>query len=170
TCLRVAREAAALAAAADDHALTAVCRSSSRHEARLEEVMHAVHQEAVEAEGHAARAEQWAADPEMPDSALHHCARGAVAHAVRAQEAAGVEVTAAALRPALECRLTAEEHAELESERRRAEAEQEAAERAATGMDSDNRHLARMNAYLAESAVPALGWSAGHVRVLEASE
>src|SRR5690606_10344148 len=39
-----------------------------------------------------------------------------------------------------------------------------------TGMDSDNRHLARMNAYLAESAVPALGWSAGHVRVLEASE
>lgn len=115
TCLRVAREAAALAAAADDQALNAVCRSSSRNEARLEEVMHAVHREAVEAEGHAARFE-------------------------------------------------------LESERRSAEAEREAAERAATGMDGDNRHLARMNAYLAESAVPALGWSAGHVRVMEAAE
>ncbi|MFI9155664.1 DUF6248 family natural product biosynthesis protein [Streptomyces sp. NPDC053367] len=170
TCLRVAREAAALAAAADDHALSAVCRSSSRNEARLEEVMHAVHREAVEAEGHAARAEQWAADPEMPDSALRHCARGAVDYAVRAQEAAGVEVTAAALRTELERRLTAQEHAELESELRRREAEQEAAERAATGMDSDNRHLARMNAYFAESAVPALGWSAGHVRVMEAAE
>ncbi|KUL73939.1 MULTISPECIES: DUF6248 family natural product biosynthesis protein [unclassified Streptomyces] len=170
TCLRVAREAADLAAAADDHALTAMCRSSSRSEARLEEVMHAVHREAVEAEGCAARAERWAADPQMPGSALRHCARGAVDHAVRAQEAAGIEVTAAALRTELERQLTAQERAELESELRRAEAEREAVERAATGMDSDNRHLARMNAFLAESAVPALGWSAGHVRVMEAAE
>lgn len=170
TCLRVAREAAALAAAADDHALTAVCRSSSRSEARLEEVMHAVHREVVEAEGHAARAERWAADPQMPDCALRHCARGAVDYAVRAQETAGVEVTAAALRTELERQLTAQERADLESELRRAEAEREAAERADTGMDGDNRHLARMNAYLAESAVPALGWSAGHVRVMEAAE
>ncbi|WP_181140710.1 DUF6248 family natural product biosynthesis protein [Streptomyces sp. Ru62] len=170
TCLRVAREAAALAVAAADEAMNAVCRSRSGNTARLEEVMHAAHREATEAEGHAARAEQWAADPEMRDSALRHCARGAVDHAVRAQETAGVEVTAAVLRPALERRLTAQEYAELESERRRAEAEQEAAERAATGMDSDNRHLARMNAYLAESAVPMLGWTVGHVRVLEAAE
>ncbi|MGC5000556.1 DUF6248 family natural product biosynthesis protein [Streptomyces sp. DT195] len=170
TCLRVAREAAALAAAADDMALSAACRSSSRTEAHREEVMHAVHREAVEAEGHAARAEQWAADPSMPGSALRYCANGAVDYAVRAQEAAGVEATAAALRTELERTLTPQEHAERESERRRAEAEQEAAERAATGMDADNRHLARMNAYLAESIVPALGWTAGHVRVLEAAE
>lgn len=170
TCLRVAREAAELAAAADDKALNAVCRSRSGNTARLEEVMHAAHREAAEAEAHAARAEQWAADPSMPDSALRYCARGAVDHAVRAQETAGVEVTAAALRAALEGRLTAREHAERESDRRRAEAEQEAAERAATGMDSDNRHRARMNAYLAENIVPALGWTAGHVRVLEAAE
>ncbi|MGA5182900.1 DUF6248 family natural product biosynthesis protein [Streptomyces pseudogriseolus] len=170
TCRRVAREAAALAAAADDHALTAACRSTSHTEARREEVMHAVHREAVEAERLAAQAEQWAADPSMPDSAPRYCASGAVDHAVRAQEAAGVEATAAALRTELERKLTPEEHAERESERRRAEAEQEAEERAATGMDADNRHLARMNAYLAESAVPRLGWTAGHVRVLEAAE
>jgi hypothetical protein len=170
TCLRVAHEASALAVAAADEAMNAVCRSRSGNTARLEEVMHAAHQEATEAEGYAARAERWAADPQAPGSALHHCARGAVDHAVRAQKAAGVEVTAAALQAELERRLTAQEHAELESKRRRAEAEQEAAERAATGMDSDNRHLARMNAYLAESAVPALGWSTGHVRVMEAAE
>ncbi|MET8824021.1 hypothetical protein [Streptomyces rochei] len=170
TCLRVAREAAALAAAADDHALTAACRSSSGNAARLEKVMHAVHAEAVEAERYAALAEQWAADPEMPDSTLHHCARGAVDHAVRAQETAGAAATAAALRTELERRLTPEELAERESERRRTEAEQEAAERAATGMDSDNRHLAVMNGYLAENAVPLLGWTVGHVRVLEAAE
>ncbi|QHC33896.1 DUF6248 family natural product biosynthesis protein [Streptomyces sp. HF10] len=170
TCLRVAREAAALATAADDLALSAACRSTPRIEAHRDEVMHAVHREAVEAEGHAARAEQYAADPSMPDSALRYCASGAVDYAVRAQEAAGVEATAAALRAELERKLTPAEHAERESERRRAEAEQEAEERAATGMDADNRHLARMNDYLAESAVPLLGWTAGHVRVLEAAE
>ncbi|MFJ4343029.1 hypothetical protein [Streptomyces sp. NPDC088915] len=170
TCLQVAREAGALAAAADDQALNAVCRSSSGNAARLEKVMHAVHAEAVEAERYAVLAEQWAADPEMPDRSLRHCARSAVDHAVRAQEAAGVEATAAALRTELERRLTPEEYAERESERRRAEAEQEAIERTATGMDSDNRHLARMNTYLAESTVPMLGWTAGHVRVLDAAE
>ncbi|MFI7396173.1 hypothetical protein [Streptomyces tendae] len=170
TCLRVAQEAAELAAAADDQALNAACRSSSGNAARLEKVMHAVHAEAVEAERYAALAKQWAADPEMPDSALRHCARSAVDHAVHAQEVAEVEVTATALRTELERRLTPEERAERESERRRAEAEQEAAERAATGMDSDNRHLVVMNGYLAESAVPLLGWTVGHVRVLEAAE
>ncbi|MEU2098682.1 DUF6248 family natural product biosynthesis protein [Streptomyces globisporus] len=170
TCLRVAREAAALATAADDLALSAACRSTSRTQAHRDEVMHAVHRQAAEAERHAARAEQYAADPSMPDSALRYFASGAVDYAVRAQEAAGVEATAAVLRTELERKLTPAEHAERESKRRRAEAEQEAEERAATGMDADNRHLARMNAYLAESAVPQLGWAAGHVRVLEAAE
>ncbi|MCR8945053.1 DUF6248 family natural product biosynthesis protein [Streptomyces sp. OUCMDZ-4982] len=170
TCLQTARQAAELAAAADDLALSAACRSTSRTQDRRDAVMHAVHREAVEAESHAARAEQYAADPSMPDSALLYCARGAVDYAVRAQEAAGVEATAAALRTELERKLTPAEHAERESERRRAEAEEEAEERAATGMDAVNRHLARMNAYFAESAVPRLGWTAGHVRVLEAAE
>ncbi|MFF3265296.1 DUF6248 family natural product biosynthesis protein [Streptomyces sp. NPDC002932] len=170
TCLRVARQAAELAAAADEDALNALRRSSSGTEAHREEVMHAVHRQAVEAERHAAHAQEYAADPEMPDSALRYCANGAVDRAVRAQEAAGVETTAAALRPALERRLTPEEHAERENKRRRAEAEQEDADRAATGMDSDNRHLAVMNVHLAKGIVPALGWTAGHVRVLEAAE
>lgn len=170
TCLRVAREAAELAVAAADEAMNAVCRSRSGNTSRLEEVMHAAHREATEAEGYAARAQQWAADPNMPDSALHHCASGAVDHAVRAQDAAGVEVTAAALRTALERKLTPQEHAERESERRREEAEREADARAETGMDSDNRHLAVMNGYLAKDTVVALGWTAGHVRVLEAAE
>ncbi|MFH8642086.1 hypothetical protein [Streptomyces goshikiensis] len=169
TCLRVAREAAELAVAAADEAMNAVCRSRSGN-ARLEQVMHVTHREATEAEGYAARAQQWAADPEMPDSALNYCARGAVDHAVRAQAAAGVEVTAAALRTALERKLTPQEHAERESQRRREEAEQEAAERAATGMDSENRHLAATNVYIAQGIVPALGWTAGHVRVLEAAK
>lgn len=170
TCLRVAREAAKLAVAAADEAMNAVCRSRSGNAARLEQTMHAAHREATEAEGYAARAQQWAADPDMPASALSYCARGAVDHAVRAQEVAGVEATAAALRTELERRLTPQERAEQESERRRAEAEQEATERAATGMDSDNRHLAAMNGYLAESAVPLLGWAVGHMRVLEAAQ
>ncbi|MEU5164300.1 DUF6248 family natural product biosynthesis protein [Streptomyces sp. NPDC020875] len=169
TCLRVAREAAELAAAAVDKATHATARSSSASEARLEEVMFATHQEAAEAERCAARAEEYDADPEMPDSAVRYCARGAVDHAERAQAAAGVETTATALRPALERTLTPQEHAERESARRRAEAEQEAEDRAATGMDADNRHLAAANQYLAEGIVPALGWTAGHVRVLEAA-
>ncbi|ATM24539.1 hypothetical protein SMD44_p10040 (plasmid) [Streptomyces alboflavus] len=169
TCLRVAHEATELATAAADHAMDAVCRSRSGNTARLEEVMHAAHREAVEADGCAARAVEWAADPSMPDRALLYCASGAVDHAIRAQVAAGLEATAAALRTELERKLTPKEHAERESARRREEAEQEAAERAVTGMDADNRHLAQMNAYLAESAVPGLGWTAGHVRVLEAA-
>ncbi|MEW1552245.1 DUF6248 family natural product biosynthesis protein [Streptomyces tsukubensis] len=170
TCLRVAREAAELAVAAVDKATRAVARSSSASEARLEEVMFAAHREAAEAERCAARAGEYDSDPEMPDSAVRYCARGAVDHAVRAQAAAGVEATAAALRPALERTLTPQEHAERESARRRAEAQQEAEHRAATGMDADNRRLAAMNQHLAEGIVPALGWTAGHVRVLEAAE
>ncbi|MER6256256.1 hypothetical protein ABT224_33395 [Streptomyces sp. NPDC001584] len=170
TCLRVAREAAELAVAAADEAMNAVCRSRSGNAARLEGVMHAAHREATEAERYATRAQQWAVDPDMPDSALNHCARNAVDHAVQAQLAVGVEVTAAALRSALERKLTPQEHAERESQRRREEAEQEAAERAATGMDSENRHLAAMNDHLAKGIVPALGWTAGHVRALEDAE
>jgi hypothetical protein len=170
TCLRVARQAAELAVAAADEAMNAVCRSRSGSTARLEEVMHAAGTESVEAERYAALAEEWAVDPDMPERSLHYCASRAVDHAVRAQDAAGVEVTAAALRTELERKLTPQEHAERESERRREEAEREAADRAATGMDSDNRHLAAMNAYLAKDAVPALGWTAGHVRALEAAE
>lgn len=170
TCLRVARAAAELAAAADEKALKAACRSTSSSEARLEAVMHAVAREAAEAQRHAARAEEYAADEDMPLRALQYCAREAVGYAVRAQNEAGVEATAAALRAELERKLTPQEHAERESERRREEAEQEAAERAATGMDSDNRHLAVMNDYLAKDTVPELGWTAGHVRALEAAE
>ncbi|UZK58273.1 hypothetical protein NEH16_33085 [Streptomyces drozdowiczii] len=106
TCLRVVRAAATLAAAADDAALDAFCRSSTRSMARLETVMHATHREAVEAERYAALAEEWDADPSMPDRALRRCATQAVTHALAAQREAGVELTALALRGELERALT----------------------------------------------------------------
>ncbi|MCD9879686.1 hypothetical protein [Streptomyces guryensis] len=168
-CLQVARQAAILAVTAADDAMTAVCRSRSGATARLEAAMHAAHKEAVEAEGHADRAEQYADDPTVPSSAPLYCARAAVDHAVRAQSAAGVETTAADLRAELERKLTAAEYAEREPERRREEAEQEAEERAVTGMDADNRDRAARNRYLAEGHVAELGWTVGHVRVLEAA-
>lgn len=167
--LQIARTAAELAVAAADHATEAVCRSRSGSTPRLEEVMHAAHAHAVEAEKYADWAAGWEADG-AAEYVLHRYVTSAVDAAVRAQSAAGVEVTATALRSQLEQPPTAQERAERESERRREEAEEEAAERAATGMDKDNRHLARMNDYYAESAVPELGWTAGHVRVLEAAE
>ncbi|MEV7090436.1 hypothetical protein AB0O07_31930 [Streptomyces sp. NPDC093085] len=132
--------------------------------------MHETHKEAVEAERYADRAEQYAADPTMPSGALVYCARKAVDHAVRAQKAAGVEATAADLRPELERRLTVAEYAERESACRRWEAEQEAQERAATGMDSENRDRVVRNRHLADEFVADLCWTAGHVRVLEAAE
>ncbi|MBT2406770.1 MULTISPECIES: hypothetical protein [unclassified Streptomyces] len=81
--------------------------------------MHAAHEEAVEAEGFADRAERYAADPDMPTTALFYCAGQAVDHAVRAQSAAGVETTAADLRAELQRSLTVAEYAEQESARRR---------------------------------------------------
>ncbi|MGW4883431.1 hypothetical protein [Streptomyces murinus] len=170
TCIQVARQAAILAVTAADDAMTAMCRSRSGTAARLEAAMHAAHKEAVEAEKWADRAEQFTDDPTMPSGAPSYCARAAVDHAVRAQSAAGVDTTAEDLRAELDRKLTPAEHAERETERRREEAEQEAAERAATGMDADNRDRAVRNRYLAEGHVGQLGWTAGHVRVLEAAE
>ncbi|MFD9150347.1 hypothetical protein ACIPPN_21110 [Streptomyces diastaticus] len=170
TCIQVARQAAILAVTAADDAMTAVCHSRSDAALRLEAAMHAAHKEAVEAEGHADRAEQYADDPTMPGSAPLYCARAAVDHAVRAQSAAGAETTAEDLRAELVRQLTAAEYAERETERRREEAEQEAKDRAATGMDADNRDQVVRNRYLAEGHVAELGWTAGHVRVLEAAE
>lgn len=65
TCLQVARQAAILAVTvtATDDAMTAVCRSRSSAAARLEAVMHAAHKEAIEAEGHADRAEGFLSQP-----------------------------------------------------------------------------------------------------------
>ncbi|MYT99716.1 MULTISPECIES: hypothetical protein [unclassified Streptomyces] len=167
TCIQVARHAALLAVTAADDAMTAMCQSRSGAAARLEAAMHAAHKEAVEAEKWADRAEQYADDPTMPSSAPSYCARSAVDHAVRAQSAAGAETTAADLRAELERKLTAAEYAERETERRREEAEREAEERTVTGMDQENRDRAAMNRHLAEGHVAELGWTAGHVRVLE---
>lgn len=167
TCVQVARQAAILAA---DDAMTAVCRSRSFATARLESIMHAAHKEAVEAERYADRAEEYADNPAMSVGPLVYCAREAVDHAVRAQSAAGVERTAADLRAELEQTLTAAEYAERESARRREEAEQEVEGRAATGMDRENRDRSATNRHLAERYVAELGWTAGHVRVLEAAE
>ncbi|MEV7535432.1 DUF6248 family natural product biosynthesis protein [Streptomyces hydrogenans] len=164
--LQVARAAAGLAVAAADHATDAVCHTRSGSTVRLEEAMHAAHAQALEAEKYASWAAGWQAEG-TGEYVLRRYATRAVDAAVRAQAAAGVEATAAALRGQLDREPTAQEHAERESQRRREEARQEAEERAETGMDEANRHQARMNAYYAESAVPELGWTAGHMRVLE---
>ncbi len=169
TCLKVSRQAAILAVTAADDAMTAVCRSRAGAAASLEAIMHATHKEAVEAEKWADRAEEYADDPTMPSGALPYCARQAVAHAIRAQSAAGVETTATVLGGELERKLTLAEYAERETERRREEGELEAREREATGMDQENRDRAVRNGYLAEQHVAELGWTAGHVRVLEAA-
>ncbi|MFD7583764.1 hypothetical protein [Kitasatospora sp. NPDC059817] len=169
TCLQVAGEAALLAIIAADDAMAAVCRSRSGSTVRLEAAMHEAHREASEAARHADRAEQYADDPAMPASALVYCARKAVDHAVRAQAAAGVETTAASLRAELDRVLTPTEQAERESARRREEAQHEAEQRAATGMDRENRERAASNRYLAEHHVAALGWTTGHLRVMEAA-
>ncbi|MEV0278553.1 hypothetical protein AB0I22_19525 [Streptomyces sp. NPDC050610] len=126
TCLQVARQAAIVAAAAADDAMTAAARCRPGVAARLESAMHAAHKEAVEAERHADLAEQYADDPDMPNNSLLHCARQAVNHAVRAQSAAGIEATAADLRAELELTLTSAEHAEQESARRQEVAQGEA--------------------------------------------
>ncbi|MER5280395.1 hypothetical protein ABT025_32305 [Streptomyces sp. NPDC002809] len=170
TCIQVARQAATLAVTAADDAMTAVCHSRSGAAARMEAAMHAAHKEAVEAEGHADRAEQYADDPVMSTGAPLYCARQAVDHAVRAQSAAGVETTAADLWAELERKLTAAEYAEQERARRQREAEEEAEQRAATGMDLENRDRVGRNRYLAQGQVAELGWTAGHVRVMEAAE
>ncbi|MEU6946592.1 DUF6248 family natural product biosynthesis protein [Streptomyces sp. NPDC046316] len=167
--LRIARAAAELAVAAADHATEAVCSSRSGSTPRLEEVMHTAHAHACEAEKYAGWAAGWQTD-DTAEYVLRRYATRAVEAAVRAQTAAGVEVTAAALRSHLEEPPTASEHAARESQRRREEAQREAEERAATGMDEGNRDQARRNAYYAEDAVPELGWTAGHARVLEAAE
>ncbi|WP_053683277.1 hypothetical protein [Streptomyces sp. XY593] len=168
TCLQVAGEAALLAVIAADEAMAAVRRSNSGA-ARLEAAMHAAHQEAVEAARHADRAEQYAVDPEMPASSLAYCARQAVHHAVLAQAAAGVEITAAGLRAELDRVLTPEEQAERERARRQEEDRREAEQQAATGMDRENREKATTNLYLAKHHVAELGWSTGHLRVMEAA-
>ncbi|MCY0924475.1 hypothetical protein OS965_41460 [Streptomyces sp. H27-G5] len=166
--IRVARTAAALAEAAADEAMNAVCRSRTGNTTHLDQIMHAAHKEACQARKFA----DWTAEWESGDVADHVVigyAGGAVDAAIRAQSAAGVEVTAAALRAELERPLTAVELAERENERRRAEAQEEAEQRAATGMDQDNRRHAENNRWFAQEYVPELGWTAGHVRVLEAA-
>ena len=168
TCLQVAGEAALLAVIAADDAMSAVCRSRSGN-AHLETAMHAAHHEATEAARYADRAEQYADDPEMPASALAYCARQAVHHAVLAQAAAGVEPTAAGLRAELDRVLTPAEQAERESARRQEEAQHEAEQRAATGMDRENRERAASNRHFAQQYVAELGWTTGHLRVMEAA-
>ena len=168
TYVRVARQAAEQAADADNKALAAVIRSRARNTDLLEDRMHKAHTAALDAEKYAGWAQRWQADG-VNVPTLANFARSAVDAAVRAQEAAGVPVTADILRTELEVPLTAEERAEQDSARRRRQARQEAEARAATGMDADNRDYAAKNRFYAEEHVPALGWTAGHVRVLEAA-
>ncbi|MFB7436516.1 hypothetical protein ACFCZ5_34830 [Streptomyces microflavus] len=167
TSLYAARQAAGLAAAAVDEATDAVCRASSGSAPRLEEVMHAAHKEAGDAERYAAWAEGWESEG-VSERVLAKYASMAVGAALRAQVAAGVETSASALQLLLARPLTVAERAERESAVRKEEAREEEAARAATGMDRENRELEDANRFFAEMSVAELGWTAGHVRVLEA--
>ncbi|MEV7657885.1 DUF6248 family natural product biosynthesis protein [Streptomyces anulatus] len=165
---QIARQAADLAVAAADTATDAACRSSSGSTARLDKTAHAAHNEALEAERFAGWAEEEA--DALPERVRANYAARAVDAAVRAQRTAGVEVTAAGLRKRLDRPLTPQEQAERESAARRDEAREEDEARAATGMDRDNREQSDANRIWAEMHVPEFGWTAGHVRVLEAAE
>ncbi|MFJ3402204.1 hypothetical protein ACIPM5_35010 [Streptomyces microflavus] len=167
TSLYAAQQAACLAVAAVDEATDAVCRASSGSAPRLEEVMHAAHKEAGDAKRYAAWAEGWESEG-VSERVLAKYASMAVGAALRAQVAAGVETSASALKLLLARPLTVAERAERESAVRREEAREEEAARAATGMDRENRELEDANRYFAEMSVAELGWTAGHVRVLEA--
>ncbi|MFJ2745451.1 DUF6248 family natural product biosynthesis protein [Streptomyces sp. NPDC087440] len=166
--VRVAQEAAELAVAAADSAMFAASRAAGRTTALREARMHTAHQHACDAEKWAQWAAAWEQDG-VTESSLANYAAQAVNAAVHAQYAAHVEMTAEVLHAQLERPLTRAERAVKEREARREEAEEEARERAATGMDADNRHTDWMNRFYAEHYVPELGWTAGHVRVLEAA-
>ncbi|GHA47752.1 hypothetical protein GCM10010329_82710 [Streptomyces spiroverticillatus] len=166
--VRVAQEAAELAVEAADSAMFAACRAAGRTAAMLESRMHTAHQHACDAQKWARWAASWQQDGVTVFTLANYAAR-AVTAAVHAQHAAHVEITAEVLHTQLERPLTAAERAEKDREARREEAEEEARERAATGMDAENRHTDLMNRFYAEHHVPRLGWTAGHVRVLEAA-
>ncbi|MGP3777015.1 DUF6248 family natural product biosynthesis protein (plasmid) [Streptomyces sp. SDT5-1] len=165
TYVRIALSAAAAAEAADEDATHKASRSSTRNEARLTEVMLAVHEHAVAAGRWARYADTWESDGVSRATLANYAAR-AVEAAALAETTAGVPGTADTLRAALQRPLTAEERAERERAARRREAQ----ERAATGMDRANRVQAEFNRLLAREHVGKLGWTAGHVRVLEAAE
>ncbi|MCD9904273.1 hypothetical protein LUR56_38020 [Streptomyces sp. MT29] len=117
--------------------------------------------------GTAAWAEGWESGG-VSERVLAKYASMAVGAALRAQVAAGVETSASALGPLLARPLTVAERAERESAARREEAREEEAAQAEIGMDRENRELEDANRYFAEMYVAELGWTAGHVRVLEA--
>ncbi|MER5951192.1 DUF6248 family natural product biosynthesis protein [Streptomyces sp. NPDC001904] len=172
TYVRLAHQAAAAAVAAADSAMEAACRTPSDPTSgagRLEEAMHAAHAHACEAERFALWTAQWDADETHLSVLANYTAR-AIDAAVRAQESAGSRgADARELRALMRRPLSAEERAERERAARRQEAADEEAARSATGMDSDNRRQAELNRFLAEETVAGLGWTPGHVRVLEAA-
>lgn len=166
--VEVAARAAGLAVAAADAAMHVVSRAVAREASQLEGAMHAAHHEALEAERFARWAAEWEADGISVSTLANYAAR-AVDAAVRAQAAAGAEATAAPLRAELARPLTELERAEKERAARREEAREEDEARAAAGMDADNRGRVFMNRFFAESYVTELGWTAGHVRVMESA-
>ncbi|MCX4784059.1 DUF6248 family natural product biosynthesis protein [Streptomyces sp. NBC_01264] len=166
--VEAAARAAGLAVAAADTAMHAVSRAVAREASQLEVAMHAAHHEAQEAERFARWAGEWEADGISVATLANYAAR-AVDAAVRAQAAAGTETTAAPLRAELERPLTEQERAEKERAARREKACEEDEARAATGMDADNRNQTFMNRHFAEQYVSELGWTAGHVRVMESA-
>ncbi|WP_338059637.1 XF1762 family protein [Streptomyces nanshensis] len=163
-CLQVAKQASVLAARAADEAMYAAARSRAGETARLDAVMLAAHEQATEAERLARLAAKNAGIGD--GSTARALALRAVSHAALAQQTAGIEETAAELATSLVRQRSAlERRAE-----RDAAAETEAELRAATGMDEHNRVQLDVARSTAVDAVPALGWSRGHLRAMEAAD
>ncbi|MFB6985592.1 toprim domain-containing protein [Streptomyces sp. NPDC056304] len=148
---------------ADEGALQAASRSSTRAEERLEAVMYATHAQWRDAERHYGLARE--AHAEGQRSRLEHHASRVIRAAVETQRAAGVATSAEALndvieglKPATEQARLAQARARLEADLAQLEAEDDRQLTAVTRMDAANRDRLRRNQWHAKGKVPELGW------------
>ncbi|MEV7157186.1 hypothetical protein AB0N77_21590 [Streptomyces misionensis] len=164
---QIAVQAAKQAVLAADAAMHAAARSTTAS-SRLDSIMIAAHQAAVEAE----RFARLAAEEEQAGNwatSRNFTAR-AVENAVKAQQTAGVPCTAQELTVLTERRRTQEELLEAERAEKERAAVYEAELRAETGMDAENRLRLEMAKYTARDEVPKLGWSRGMVGAMEIAQ
>ncbi|MFF2205649.1 toprim domain-containing protein [Streptomyces sp. NPDC058145] len=141
----------------------AAAQSSPRNEERLEAVMHAAHAHYLVAERHHGMARKAHADGLR--TRLEHHASEVISAAADTQRAAGVVVTADALKEVLDGLKPAAERArqaaareQLQAELERLRAERDRELTAVTRMDAASREVLQGAQWRAESVVPALGW------------
>ncbi|MGW0673484.1 hypothetical protein [Streptomyces sp. NPDC002746] len=164
----VAERAVQLASTAADAAERAVARSRGRDTAKRDEAMWAAHDAFKETQKYA----KWTGEDAgtVTVSTLRNYVNSAIEAAERAQLAAGMPSTTAALRDLIAepwTQARADEEARREQERREWEAQYEAEERERTGLDADNRIRLIIVRDVAAEHVPNLGWSQGMLSVMK---